>query len=286
MSISDKGIAEKLDQNVLNSASNKDDNKVTAQPDGQAPNECEISELAKGERGGDKPVSKKTKDGSKRSYARQKRDHPDLDRSGRASQGSREFVRGGRGKAYGRGRWRGGGSRENRGGYNENYEGQYDVELERYESAHIDINRKGQGVDDTSEAGGGGGGGKQLHMDGHWQNNQNKGALKNGGSKNKERGPRGQRGNWQFDERISQENSLGREKFGGNRQRPSKQQIDEKETGVAAAVATVPGDADREKDAPKQEQSLKSASLKDLDSKPIKELSLQDEGKLFALVLF
>lgn len=272
---SEKGITEKIDEAGPNSASGRADNKDAAQSGSLVPALIEKSELP--EKCTEKPSGRKPKDGSKRSNSRRKQDHRDPERAGRASQGSREFVRGGRGKAYGYGRWRGGGPREIRAGYDENYDEQYDVEQERmYESGYVEIDPKSRGLEDASGTGTGVAGGNRLQADGRWQGNQNRSATKGGGSKNRER-PRSQRGAWHASEGPSQDGSLGNV----NRQKPSKQ-AGGKEAGACTTGASVAGDADVGKDEMRQEQNSTGTSAKQLDSVPRKESSRKDEGWFFS----
>lgn len=266
---SKKGITEKIDQTVPNSASSRDDNKDTARSSTLIPALIDKSELP--EKSTNKPSSRKPKDGSKRSNSRRKQDHRDPDRTGRTGQGSREFVRGGRGKAYGYGGWRGSGSREVRVGYDENYE---DAEQARIcESGYADVDPKSQFLEDacgTVVTGGN----RLLQADGRWQSNQNRGAVKSsGGSKNRER-PRGQRGAWHANEGPPQDGSLGNV----NRQKPSRQ-TGGKEAGAVTAGASVPGNADLGKDEARQEQNATGASVKHLESAPRKEPTRKDDGR-------
>lgn len=272
---SEKGITEKIDHTVPNSASSRADNKDAAQSGTLVPALIEKSELP--EKCANKPSGRKPKDGSKRSNSRRKQDQRDPERAGRASQGSREFVRGGRGKAYGYGRWRGGGSREIRAGYDENYDEQYDVEQERiYESGYVEIDPKSQGLEDASGTAAAAGG-SRLEADGRWQGNQNRSAVKGSGSKNRER-PRSQRGAWHANEGgPSQDGSLGNV----NRQKPS-QQTGGKEAGACTTGASVTGDADFGKDEVRQEQNSTGTSVRHLDSVPRKESSRKDEGWFFS----
>lgn len=246
----------------------KGETKGASQQETPAPAGNDKTELPKVEKGGDRPPSKKLKDASKRSYSRRKEDHQDPERS-RTGQGSREFVRGGRGKAfgYGRGRSGGGGGREHGGAYNQGYEGPYDIEAERCEMVGNDNELKNLDYDEPP----GGGGGKQFHPDGRWRNSQNKPSGKESGSRSSKEKPRGQRGGRFAEDKAAQEPTLqGHEKPVDVRPKPAKSS-DEKEAAGGAGV-------EPEKDVAKQELNAKSSLAKDSDLSSKKEPIRQGEG--------
>lgn len=254
------------------SKSDKGETKdASSQQEQPAPAGNDKTELAKTEKGGDRPPSKKLKDGSsKRSYPRRKEEHHDLERN-RTGQGSREFVRGGRGKAFGYGgRGRsggGGGGREHGGVYGQGYDGPYDIEAERLEMGGNDNELKTLDYDEPL------GGGKQFPSDGRWRNTQNKPSgtgKESSGSRSKDK-PRGQRSGRFADDKSAQEPALqGHEKPVDVRPKPARPS-DDKEAAGAPSV-------DLEKDLAKLELNAKSSLVKDSDFSSRKEPTRQGEG--------
>lgn len=265
----EKPIAGEKEPAEEKSKSDKGETKGSSQQEIPAPAGNSKTELPKTEKGGDRPPSsKKLKDGSRRSYPRRKEEPHDLERN-RSGQGSREFVRGGRGKAfgYGRGRSGGGGGREHGGAYNQGYDGPYDIEAERCEMGGNDSELKNLDYDEPL----GGGGKGPFHPDGRWRNSQAKPSGKESGSRSKEKS-RSQRGGRFAEDRAGQEPAVqGHEKPVDVRSKPAKPSSDEKATAGAAGV-------EPEKDVIKQELNAKSSLIKDSDSSAKKEPIRQSEG--------